>query len=446
MALQRKDLQIWQKKLTQFGLEYAELENMLQQGFLENCETELRTIQEGLATLIELQNEAQDFDLVFSKFIQVEALLKKVRMMHVNRLRRERLILRAQKEKLLQKKKLKAIQDGKKHFSGKTFSNAFKLDESNAVQLSQSELPVVLDMEDLAEQMQLGSKQIAGLIYNHTGGNANYSHFKASANNEQGFRWIVRPKPVLKKAQDWILAKILSRIPVHPSAMAFRTGKSVLDVMELHVDHALIIRLDLSDFYHSIKFQTIKGFFQTAGYSGELASALALMLTHNPINSNQATHLTQHARINQRSIPQNISTSKAMTNIICFRMDSLMQRLAEQFGLTYSRYEARLILSHPDAEIDIKSVLNLAIQIIKEEGFDLQTEKTAVIRLKSEQPATSEKRVTEAPSTSERTPSRHKKYQNRLDDESFDKVEEVDETRKVQHFFDENYIVKAREF
>ena len=57
--------------------------------------------------------------------------------------------------------------------------------------------------------------------------------------------------------------------------MAFRSGVSILDNASLH-EKEIVLRIDLKDFFPSIVFPRVRGFYESLGYNPGVASVLAL--------------------------------------------------------------------------------------------------------------------------------------------------------------------------
>ena len=63
-----------------------------------------------------------------------------------------------------------------------------------------------------------------------------------------GQRLIHHPARELKLIQRWLVEKILSHLPVHRAATAYRRGSSIRKNAALHVDNNYLLRVDFQDF------------------------------------------------------------------------------------------------------------------------------------------------------------------------------------------------------
>lgn len=72
-----------------------------------------------------------------------------------------------------------------------------------------------------------------------------------------GYRIAIQPTVELKLIQDWFLTRVLSKLPVHEIATAFKSGSSILGNAIVHRNAAYAIRVDIASFFPSIKFDDL---------------------------------------------------------------------------------------------------------------------------------------------------------------------------------------------
>ena len=99
-----------------------------------------------------------------------------------------------------------------------------------------------------------------------------------------GTRLISAPLPRLKAAQAWVLAHVLGKVPVHEAAHGFRPGRSIVTNARPHVGAALVVNLDLKDFFPSVGYRRVKFAFMHLGYSEATATVLALLCTEPDVD------------------------------------------------------------------------------------------------------------------------------------------------------------------
>src|SRR5260370_28626282 len=76
-----------------------------------------------------------------------------------------------------------------------------------------------------------------------------------------GQRRIYAPAPALKAVQRRILRRLLARLKCHPAAHGFERGQSIVTNALRHVRQAVVLRLDLKDYFESTKVERVRGFF-----------------------------------------------------------------------------------------------------------------------------------------------------------------------------------------
>ena len=265
-------------------------------------------------------------------------------------------------------------------------------DASN--RLIENKLPLISKHTQLASAVNLTVPQLKGLCYQQeVASNIPYTHFTINKRNGTP-RQIWSPIPRLKFVQRWILENILNNLMTHGAAHGFVRGKSIVTNATVHCNSALLIKLDVKDFFPSVHWRRVKGVFRHAGYPEQIATLLALLCTESPRQMVQQNGKTYYVALSDRALPQGAPTSPALTNIVCLNLDRRLTGLAEKIGLRYSRYADDLTFSLPANSTSIKNaaqpsdhnhligqLLGSVHKILQEEGFILNNDKTRVIRM-----------------------------------------------------------------
>jgi retron-type reverse transcriptase len=196
-----------------------------------------------------------------------------------------------------------------------------------------------------------------------------------------GLRGLAKPHQELDCCQRWILANILEKIPVHDAAHGFAKGRSTVTGARLHATQAAVINCDLVDFFPSITFPRVMGFFVRIGYSPAVATILALLCTECPRRTVLLSGVKYHVATGARGLPQGASTSPALSNLIAWKLDKRLNGLAAKFGCQYTRYADDLTFSgRGEVTQKIGWFLARIRHIAQEEGFRLNEAKTRVHR------------------------------------------------------------------
>jgi len=148
-----------------------------------------------------------------------------------------------------------------------------------------------------------------------------------------------------------------------------------------HVGRALILKLDLRDFFPSIHYRRVVGLFEGLGYVPEAAAALAGVVTYRP-------KLDDGRMVWPGVLPQGAPTSPAITNLLCRRLDARLSALAKKIGGTYTRYADDLTFSFATEPEKIGRLLWYIDQICGQEGFVENAKKRRVFRRSCQQRVT----------------------------------------------------------
>jgi RNA-directed DNA polymerase len=197
-----------------------------------------------------------------------------------------------------------------------------------------------------------------------------------------GVRLIAAPRADLKKAQQHILRELLDPLETHPACHAFVRGRSTVTNATPHVGSALVLKMDLVDFFPTIHFHRITGLFQHYGASRTSARLLAALVTYRP--------RLPDGRVAWPSLlPQGAPTSPAIANLICRRMDARLDALAKEVGARYTRYADDLTFSFDEPPSrGIGRFVWWVGQICGQEGFFENVKKRRLLRPTSQQRVT----------------------------------------------------------
>jgi hypothetical protein len=376
------NLNTFREQVRKYGREYAITQDMIRLGFLDLTQEELDKLKNGNAELRKLWSESSKLRREIGQLPDVESMIKEVRRLRIERVRKERAVKKAQR---IEAQKAKKEADRKRRietplYLGEGVSGGLKFDDENGEHLVSLALPMIHNAKDWAEVLGVPTKKISWLCYHRKAATIDHYHRFKIPKSKGGFRTIASPKPLLRQAQSWILENILEHIPLHDAAMAFRPGRSISDNAKAHQQGGVIIRIDLKDFFPSIKFPRVKGIFKSFGYNEGMATLFALACTDAARINAELDGQKYFVALSERYLPQGACTSPTLTNIICRKMDKRMEGLSKKFGFTYTRYADDLVFSHPDKNAEVGFLIKCVQNIISEEGFEVHPDKTMVMR------------------------------------------------------------------
>jgi RNA-directed DNA polymerase len=204
-------------------------------------------------------------------------------------------------------------------------------------------------------------------------------------------RLIEAPKARLKEIQRWVLHEILNHVPAHDAARGFTAGRSVLTHAAVHTGRAVVLRIDLRDFFASVSAGRVYGIFRTLGYDRSVAHALTGLCSNTiPTIVWNATDRPPQPQVIQAHfwlgrqlatphLPQGAPTSPALANFAAFGLDRRLSGLGSAFTLNYSRYADDLVFSGSRlTDRANRTLLEMVRCIVGEEGFRVNHEKTSL--------------------------------------------------------------------
>jgi RNA-directed DNA polymerase len=231
---------------------------------------------------------------------------------------------------------------------------------------------------------------LKGLGRNNIDSRLSHYNYRVLAKQSGNIRLIESPKPRLKQMQRKILAQILDHIPSHSAAHGFIKGRSIKTFAAPHTGQRVVLRMDLQDFFPSIRAARIQTIFRTTGYPESVADRLGGICTNaapRGICNNDTFNIhpldSKEARIiySRPHLPQGAPTSPALANLCAYRLDCRLNGLARSVGATYTRYADDLAFSGGKLlESGANRFSTYVAAIVHEEGFSVNHRKTRLMR------------------------------------------------------------------
>jgi hypothetical protein len=204
-------------------------------------------------------------------------------------------------------------------------------------------------------------------------------------------RLLEAPQPRLKAIQRRLLDGLLNHVPPHDAAHGFRRGRSVVTYAAPHAGRAMVLRLDLADFFASVTAARVRALFRTLGYPRESAALLTGLCTHATPDDAWPSDLGPDGRSTMRRhaephLPQGAPTSPALANLCAYRLDVRLTALAASAGVRYTRYADDLAFSGgPEFARAADRFRVLAAAVALNEGFEVRLKKTRRMRAAARQ-------------------------------------------------------------
>ncbi|MEV9640594.1 reverse transcriptase domain-containing protein [Mammaliicoccus sciuri] len=199
-----------------------------------------------------------------------------------------------------------------------------------------------------------------------------YFDFEIPKKRSNEVRTINKPAKnldIIQKKFNYILSNVYGKPskPVH----GFTPDRSIKTNASTHLKKNLILNIDLSDFFGSINFPRVR----------------AMFMSYFRFNNEVATILANIVCDNNNALPQGGATSPIISNIISFKLDKQLSKLARNSGCLYTRYADDITFStnrHEfsndifNSEEDIWDVSEKVKSIINKNGFQININKTRI--------------------------------------------------------------------
>ena len=259
---------------------------------------------------------------------------------------------------------------------------------SDAERLAKHRLPIWHTPADVATGLGLTIPTLRWLAFHHEAPrHTHYTQF-AIAKKSGGSRTLAAPKRRLKAVQRQLLEEVFCRIEASRHAHGFVAQRSTLTNARPHVGAAVVVNLDLIDFFPSIHFGRVKGLLQERGYCPAVAAVLASLVTESPRRTLVYAGDRREVASGRPCLPQGACTSPAIANAIAFWLDRQLAAYAAAADWTYTRYADDLTFSTTQPEAQVGRLLAAVRHMVQRQGFAVNEKKTRVLRPNTRQSVT----------------------------------------------------------
>lgn len=218
-------------------------------------------------------------------------------------------------------------------------------------------------LEDLATWLEMTPEQLRAV-------QPHYHSFEIPKRGG-GSRTILAPDDDLKEVQRRILHRALPGLRAHPAVHGFEEGRSIVTNARAHVGKAVVITLDIRDFFAQTSSQRVIAYLRRIGWSRQNAAEITRLCTW------------------QGALPQGAPTSPRLSNLVNYRLDARLAGLAAKLGADYTRYADDITFSLAKDERDaVWALVRATRTILEDEGYELHPDKVSVRRRHQRQEVT----------------------------------------------------------
>lgn len=225
-----------------------------------------------------------------------------------------------------------------------------------AKHLWNQKLPIIYNQEHLSRLLGYKLDYLNNVLSN----SIHFYHEHLIAKKTGGVRILHEPHPDLKEIQRWLSREILSNLKVSKYSKAYRVGYSLEDSVKFHVSREMVLRLDIKDFFPSIRFGKVYQVLINLGYSESVSVMIAKLL------------------LRYDSLPQGSPASPMLSNIIFTEIDKDIGAFCRERDIYYSRYADDLTFSGDI--FNYRELIDFVKVELAKNEFKLNKKKTRLMR------------------------------------------------------------------
>jgi retron-type reverse transcriptase len=216
----------------------------------------------------------------------------------------------------------------------------------------------VATVEDLAERLGRSSDELRIFV-------PAYREFSLPKRSG-GTRRITAPDPSTRALQRAIARRILAGARAHPAAFGFERGRSTVAHASHHAGRAVVLRMDIEDFFGSTTTERVRRYFRYA-WDADAAVLLSRLTTHDG------------------ALPQGAPTSPKLSTQVNVRLDARLEGFAASRGARYSRYADDLTFSLPEDDGRIvHELIRFTDKVLRQAGYRMHRQRKLHVRRRHE--------------------------------------------------------------
>lgn len=186
---------------------------------------------------------------------------------------------------------------------------------------------------DVARLLELEYSQLIYHIYK-VPDHKKYAVFSLKKRNgkERQITVPISPIKIIQRKLNNVLQVVYAHLYPNKPVYSFALNRDILENARQHLNKRYVFNLDLKDFFSYINFGRVRGMFMAKPYN--LPPSVATILAQICCVMGKSPKDNQKTRL----LPQGAPTSPIVSNMVCAKMDSELNRLARKYKCTYSRY------------------------------------------------------------------------------------------------------------
>lgn len=217
----------------------------------------------------------------------------------------------------------------------------------------------------MLNELPLGKREAINLIESAP---RRYKIYAIPKRTPGQYRIIAHPSKELKLVQRWVTRSVLAQLPIHKAAMAYQAGTSILENAKLHRKQKYLLKLDIKNFFPSIKPEHFLAHYQK--YAGQVSEIDKKVLTQILFRRNKETKGLE--------LSIGAPSSPLLSNTVFFPIDETIQAYCSNLEIIYSRYADDLTFSTntPNILTDVPQAIAAILAAAEYPKLTLNTAKT----------------------------------------------------------------------
>lgn len=244
----------------------------------------------------------------------------------------------------------------------------------------------VLTLRHFAALTGLPYRFLRGTVARRSYAKYRIVYLKKRIPGRSGLRMISIPPKSVMEAQRWLVDNVLQFTMVHPASFAFHPGSSPVLAAEQHPNTRWLLKVDIEDFFHSVREREVAAIFTRIGFQKLLAFELSRLCTvavdrgpgrnPGPMTEPIALYGSEY----EGMLPQGAPTSPMLANLAMAQTDAALADQAEKHGFRYSRYADDLAFStNGDRTVpEMKRLQREVYRTLNAAGFKPNLRKTVI--------------------------------------------------------------------
>ena len=220
-----------------------------------------------------------------------------------------------------------------------------------ATHLLENEVPVIFELEHLSKLLGIDYSMLCEMV---NAASFFYRDFVISK-KRGGKRYLSSPYPSLLSCQHWIYKNIFLKSSVHDSAHGFVNNRSIITNASVHLGQDALLKMDIKDFFGTIPINWVINYFSGLGYANNVSYYLSALCCNDGV------------------LPQGAATSPYLSNILLYHLDERLTKLANSYGVNYTRYADDLTFSGKYVPHYFSKIVS---QIVNDFGLLVNEDKT----------------------------------------------------------------------